>query len=129
MDAINRFNELERLAMRASILADTRLHCILPLYDMLYIDREGELWYFDEDGNLAFTLLSRRGARQGCVLGIFILCMAMMPIYRNLRTTLGPDGMLVAFSEDCYLHGPPTSVAATINAAPPLYNKVGLRIG
>ena len=59
MDAINGFNELERLAMRAAILADPRLHRILPLFDMLYTDREGELWYFDEEGNLMFTLRSR----------------------------------------------------------------------
>jgi hypothetical protein len=37
--------------------------------------------------------------------------------------------MLVAYSDDCYLHGPPTKVAETISAAPPLYKKVGLRIG
>ncbi len=34
MDVINEFNELERQAMMAAIVADTRLHCILPLYDM-----------------------------------------------------------------------------------------------
>ena len=43
MDAINGFNELERLAMRAALLADPRLHCLLPLFDMLYTDRDGEL--------------------------------------------------------------------------------------
>ena len=31
MDAINGFNELERLAMRAMLVADPRLHCLLPL--------------------------------------------------------------------------------------------------
>ena len=52
MDDINGYNELERQAMRAAIVADPCLHCILPLYDMLYTDREGELWFFDEEGNL-----------------------------------------------------------------------------
>ncbi len=42
MDAINGFNELERMAMRAAIVADPRLHCILPLYNMLYTNREGD---------------------------------------------------------------------------------------
>ncbi len=41
LDAINGFNELERQAMRAAIVADPWLHCILPLYDMLYTDKEG----------------------------------------------------------------------------------------
>ena len=53
----------------------------------------------------------------------------MAPIYRDMRAKLGPDGMLVAFSDDCYLHGPPVRVAETINVAPPLYKMVGLRIG
>ena len=44
MDAINGFNELEWQAIRVPIVADPRLHCILPLYDMLYTDMEGELW-------------------------------------------------------------------------------------
>jgi hypothetical protein len=55
MDAVNGFNELESHATRAAIVADPRLHCIFPLYDMLYTDRVGELWYFDEDGNLSHT--------------------------------------------------------------------------
>ena len=63
MDDIDGFNELERQAMRAAIVADTRLHCILPLYDMVYPVGEGELWYFDEHGNLSHTLPSRRGVR------------------------------------------------------------------
>ena len=55
MDAINGFNELERLAMKPAIVADPCLHCILLLYDMVYTDRVGDLWYFDEDGNLSHT--------------------------------------------------------------------------
>ncbi len=63
MDDINRFNELERYAMRTAIVVDPRFHCTLPLYGMLYTDRVGELWYFDEDGNLLHTLPSRREIR------------------------------------------------------------------
>ena len=43
MDAINGFDELERMAMRADILADPRPHRILPLSDMLYTERDEEL--------------------------------------------------------------------------------------
>ena len=73
-------------------LPDTRLHCLLPLFDMLYTDRDGELWYFDEDGVLRHKLFSRRGIRQGCVLGIFIFCITVAPIYKSLRNELGPKG-------------------------------------
>ena len=95
---------------------------------MLYTDRMGELWYFDEDGNLSHTQPSRQGVRQGCVLGIFIFYVTMAPIYKQIKEGLGPEGMLVAFSDDVYLHGPPLNVAAMISAAPTLYKKVWLRI-
>jgi len=49
MDSINGFNELERQAMRAPLVADTRLHCLLPLFDMMHTNMDGELWYFDEE--------------------------------------------------------------------------------
>jgi hypothetical protein len=63
MDAINGSNEIERQSMRDAILASPRLHCILALYNMLYTNRVGELWYFVEDGNITHTQQSRRGVR------------------------------------------------------------------
>ncbi len=47
----------------------------------------------------------------------------------DLKKHLGPEGLLIAFSDDVYLHGPPVRVAAAIVAAPALYKKVGLRVG
>ena len=85
MNAINGFTELEREAMRDVIVANTRLHRILPLYDTLYTNRVGELWYFDEAGSLSHTLGSPNGVHQGCVLGVFILCVTMAPIYGVFR--------------------------------------------
>jgi len=84
MDAIDGFNELERQATRAAIVAHPRLHCILPLYDMVYTDREEELSYFNEDGKLLHTVPSRRGFRKGCELGLFMFCVTMAPIYKQL---------------------------------------------
>ncbi len=97
MDAINGFNEFERHATRAAIVADKRLHCILPLYELSYTDRVEELWYFDEYGNLTQILQSRRGVWQGCVLGIFLFCVTTAPICSVLKTELGQDGLLIAF--------------------------------
>jgi hypothetical protein len=129
MDAINGFNELERQEMRIAILADPCLHRILALYDMLYTDMVGELWYFDEDGKITHTQQTRRGVRQGCDLGLFIFCGTMAPVYKDLTSELGPYILLIAFSDNVYLHGPPVRVAAAITAAPALYKNVGLRVG
>jgi len=128
MYAINGFNELERHAMRVAILAEPRIHCILALYDMMYTDRVGELWFFDEDGNLTHTQQPRRGVRQGCVIGLFIFCVTMAPIYMDIKNHLGREGLQIDFSDDVYLHGPPVRVAAAITAAPALYKKVRLRV-
>jgi hypothetical protein len=128
LDALNGFNELERHAMRAAIVADPRLHCILPLYDMLYTNREGGLWFFDEEGNLTHNQASRKGVRQGCVLGIFVFCVTMTPIYKALKEKLGHAGMLVAFSDDVYLHGPLVNVAAAVSEAPSLYKNIEIRM-
>lgn len=79
--------------------------------DMVYTDIIGELWYFDEDRNLSHTLGSRKDVNHGCVLGVFILCVTMAPVYIIIRHKLEPYGLLVAFSDDVYLHGHPASVA------------------
>ena len=44
----------------------------------------------------------------------------MVPVYKALKSELGFDGMLVAYSDDVYLHGLPATVATTISAAPTL---------
>jgi hypothetical protein len=118
VDAINGFNEMERHATRLNIVAATRLHNIFPPFEMLYNDKVGKLWYFDEEGNLTNSLESRRGVRHGCVLCLFIFCVTMVPIYVALKAELGREGMLVAFSDDVFLHGPPPSVSSAISAAP-----------
>jgi hypothetical protein len=117
--------------MRADIGTNVRMHNILPLFDMLHTDRVGERRYFDEEGNLTHSFESRRGVRQGSVLGLFIFCVTMALIYVAFKAELGPEGMLVAFSDDMYFHGPPPYVASAISAAPALYKKVGglIRIG
>ena len=84
----------------------THAYTASPLYDMLYTNREGGLWYINEEGNLTHSQSSRRGVRQGCVLGLFVFFVTMSPIYKTLREELGQDGMLVAFSYAVYLHGP-----------------------
>jgi len=53
----------------------------------------------------------------------------MAPIYKRLKDGLGPKEMLIAFSDEVYLHSSPVNVATSISAALALYKKVGLRIG
>ena len=129
VDAVNAFNAIERPALRAALLARPELHPLLPLYDMLYTNNDGELWFYGEDGKLHETFHSRRGVRQGCVLGTFLFCLAMKPVYDRLRILLGPDGLLLAYSDDIYCAADSVMASSAISAAPLLYGKIGLTIG
>ncbi len=99
------------------------------MYVMFYTDKVEKLWYFDENGNMSHTLGSRKRVKQGCVLGAFGFSVTMTPVYNILQLKLRLNGLLVAFSDDVYLHGPPVNVAQAMSAAPTLFGKVGLTIG
>ena len=129
VDVVNAFNDIEPPALLAALLARPELHPLLPLYDMLYTNTAGKLWFYGDDGNLYDTFHSRRGVRQGCVLGTFLFCLAMKPVYDRLRALLGPAGLLLAYSDDIYCAADPVLAAVALSEAPPLYGKIGLRIG
>jgi hypothetical protein len=42
---------------------------------------KGVLWYYDENGKFVLGVKSKRGVRLGCVLGMFLFCITMRPIY------------------------------------------------
>jgi hypothetical protein len=96
---------------------------------MLYERGSGELWFYDENGQYVQTYYSKTGVRQGCVLGAFLFCLAMAPVYARLGSLLGPEGALYAYFDDVYLLADPAHMAIALAAAPSLYKKVGLRIG
>jgi len=69
-------------------MANPYLHSLLSLFELLYKRGAGELWYYDENGNFVLHTHNRRGVRQGCVLGMFLLCLSMEPVYMRLRATM-----------------------------------------
>ena len=96
---------------------------------MLYERGNGELFYCDENGNYITSYYNKNGVRQGCVLGAFLFCLAMQPVYSRLGALLGPDGALYAYFDDVYLIAQPANMAVALSGAPTIYKKVGLRIG
>jgi hypothetical protein len=77
LDAINAYGEIGRECIEAAIRANPYLHRLLPLYELLYKRGEGVLWYFDENGKFVMGTRHKTGVRQGCVLGLFLFCLAM----------------------------------------------------
>jgi hypothetical protein len=60
----------------------------------LYKHGEGILLYYDENVNFVMGTRNKRGVHQGCVLGMFMFCITMEPIYARLRTVVGDDGVM-----------------------------------
>ena len=94
LDAVNAYGEIEQECIEAAIKANPFLHMLLPLYELLYKRGEGVLWYYDENGKFVMGTRNTRGVKQGCVLGMFLFCITMEPVYANLRTTVGEEGVL-----------------------------------
>ena len=96
---------------------------------MLYERGSCDLWFYDEHGNFVQSYYSKTGVRHGCVLGAFLFCLAMAPVYARIGSLLGPDGALYAYLDDVYLLADHVHMAIALIAAPSIYKRVGLRIG
>jgi hypothetical protein len=94
LDAVNAYGEIERECIEATIKANPFLHRLLPLFELLYKRAEAVRWYYDENGKFIMGARNKRGVKQGCVLGMFLFCITVMPVYASLRTTMGEEGVL-----------------------------------
>jgi hypothetical protein len=130
LDAINAYGDIERECIEAAIKANPYyLQLLLPLYELLYKRGEGVLWYYDENGNFVMGTRQLRGVRQGCVLGLFLFCITMVPVYARLKQAAGEEGVVYAYSDDSYILAPKEQMAVVLEEAPRIYKKVGLRLG
>ncbi len=87
------------------------------------------MWFYDKNVNFVASYFSRSGVRHRYVLGAFLFCLAMCPVYARLEGLLGPGKALYAYSDDVYLLADHVCMATTLVAAPAIYKKVGLRVG
>ncbi len=129
LDGINAYGEIERECIEAAIRANPYLQLLLPLFELLYKGGAGVLWYYDENGNFAMEARNKRGVRQGCVLGMFLFCLIMAPVYERLRAVVGEEGVVYAYCDDSYILAPIEQMAQVLHQAPWIFGKVGLRIG
>ena len=127
-DANNAFGDLERPCIRAALEANVALHPLIPMYDVLHTKGMGEIWFYDEMGNLILSVLRRKGVRHGYVLGSSILCIAVRPIYDAILVILGPGGFLFNYADDVYLGGVSVNVALPLEATTCLYGMIGLSL-
>jgi len=129
LDATNAFGEIERDCIETATRADPYLHILLPLFKLLYKRGEGVLWYNEENVKFVLGVRNIRGVRQGCVLGTFLFCITMRPVYARLRDAVGEEGVLYTYCDDFYLLALAEHMATALHEAPEIFGKVGLRIG
>jgi hypothetical protein len=61
---------------------------------MLYKREAGEIRYYDEASKFVMRTRNKRGFRQGCVMGMFMFCRSMEPVYTRLRAAMGENGAM-----------------------------------
>jgi hypothetical protein len=69
-------------------MANPCLHNFLSLFEPLYMKGSRELWHYDENGNVVLAP-HNRGVRQGCVQGMFLICLTMEPVNSRMRAKQG----------------------------------------
>ena len=75
------------------------------------------MWYYDENGKFVLGVKNKRGVRQGCVMGMFLFCITMEPVYVRMRETMGEDGVLYTYCDDSYLLAPAEQMATVHHQA------------
>ena len=96
---------------------------------MLYKQGTRELWYYDETGHFVIGAKNMRGVHHGCVLGVFLFCLAMEPVYAHLRAALEEEGIFFTYCDDSYLQAEPEKMAEVLAQASGIFGRVKLRIG
>ena len=79
---------------------------LLPYFYSLYAD-EAALYFGDD------VLKSREGCQQGCSLGTLLYVLSILPVILKLMEEF-PDCMILGYSDDYYICGPPEEAAACL---------------
>jgi hypothetical protein len=58
-------------------------------------------------GHACVGTRNRRGVQHGCVIGMFLLCLAMELVYARLRVAITEEGPLYTYCDDSYLLAEP----------------------
>ena len=60
---------------------------------------------------------------------MFLFCITMEPVYARMRAAVGDEGVLYTYCDDSYMLAPAEQMATSLQQAPGIFAKVGLRLG
>ena len=106
LDMKNAFNEVSRERTWQALQRDPSLSPLHPIYRLLYLDREGAMWYYPPGSPTPYaTIPSAEGSRQGCVLGNASFCVpfaGLLAWVAELLTRRRESGVPFAYIDDVY---------------------------
>jgi len=106
LDSSLAFNSADRLAMLESVYGDQRLSNSWRVFDFAY--GIPSILLVRDHGHVMGTLSSRRGVKQGCVLGSLGFARLVQPVYTSCVDGLNVTA--VAIMDDFTVTGPPEDV-------------------
>eukprot|EP00873_Tetraselmis_striata_P044711 jgi/Tetstr1/464975/TSEL_009707.t1 len=128
LDAENAFNSFYRSEMFRTLLEDPVWQPLLRSAIMLY-GQESNLYVFDgSQPGPSLRIPSRRGARQGCVLGLILFAAVAARVYARIGAAAPSHSVLAAFSDDVNLVGTGDGLALATWVAPSAFAAVGLSV-
>ena len=133
LDITNAFNEVSRQRIWQQLNADPALAPLIPFFRLMYLDRNGPLWYYPPGHCSPWaTLASEEGSRQGCVFGTALFGIGYAPFLRWLddRCTQGVhQGVPFSFADDTTVVGCPHTLASIVaDSETALADLTGLRL-
>ena len=133
LDIANAFNEVSRQRIWQQLNADPALAPLIPFFRLMYLDRNGPLWYYPPGHcSPGATLASEEGSRQGCVFGSALFGIGYAPFLRWVddRCTQGVhQGVQFSFADDTTIVGcPRTLVSIVDDSEQALADLTGLRL-
>ena len=75
----NAFNTGSFESMYDTLVRNPSLHPLIYFFRMMYLDREGRLLYYP-NGEMACTIRSAEGTRQGRVMGVVLYCLLELDV-------------------------------------------------
>eukprot|EP00873_Tetraselmis_striata_P002936 jgi/Tetstr1/423200/TSEL_001320.t1 len=128
LDAENAFKSFYRSEMFRTLLEDPVWQPLLRSAIMLY-GQESNLYVFDgSQPGPSLRIPSRRGARQGCVLGLIPFAAVAARVYARIGAAAPSHSVLAAFSDDVNLVGTGDGLALATWVAPSAFAAVGLSV-
>ena len=101
IDGIGAFDHISRARMFEQLLAQPKLHELIPFVRLWYATASEFRW-MDDQGR-SHNIVQGDGGEQGDALMPALFCLALHPALERMRATLPPQCHILAYLDDIYI--------------------------